>query len=74
MFDEIHCKEFKSVAGVIFGASNSTGTCGFMSRGIKKPSYGFRSKVKRQACYNVLLVYHMLHSHIFIANALTDKV
>jgi len=29
MFDEIHCKEFKSVADVIFGASNNTGTGGF---------------------------------------------
>jgi hypothetical protein len=37
MFDEIHCKEFNSVADVIFGASNSTGIGGVMSRGIKKP-------------------------------------
>jgi hypothetical protein len=38
MFDEIHCKEFNSVADVMFAASNSTGTGGFVSRGIKKPS------------------------------------
>jgi hypothetical protein len=38
MFDEIHCKKFNSVADVIFGASNSTGSGGFVTRGIKKPS------------------------------------
>jgi len=36
MCDEIHCKEFHSVADVIFGASNSTGTGGFLSHEIKK--------------------------------------
>jgi hypothetical protein len=38
MFDEIHCKEFNSVADVMFGASNSTGTGGFVSHAIKKSS------------------------------------
>jgi len=38
MFDEIHYKVFNSVADVIFGATNSTGAGGFMSRGIKYPS------------------------------------
>jgi hypothetical protein len=72
MFDETHCKEFHSVADVIFGASNSTVTVVCVPCDKKNRAKDLDRKLKGRRV--ILLVCYMLHIHILIANALTDKV